>query len=209
MTPGFLSAPPNSREDRSLTSTQIVSSPTSEQKRFAAAYLASTRDELISAVLNLSLSQSLFKREPGEWSIADIVEHLVIIEGRVQALISRMPEAPHADPNRNDEETDRFIVHMLPRRISRVQAPEAALPKGDCTLPQAIDQFARKREETACLLAFAPCLRGRVIPHPIFGLWDGYQWILATASHTARHLAQIREIQATEAFPNSSVGTKI
>ena len=192
-----------------MTSTEIVSSPTSEQKRFAAAYLASTRDELTSAVTGLSPSQSLFKREPGEWSIAEIVEHLAIIEGRAQALISRLPEAPHADPDRNDEETDPFLIRMLPRRTSRVQAPEAALPKGKFTLPQAIEAFARKREETARLLESASCLRGRVIPHPIFGLWDGYQWILATAAHTTRHVAQIREIQGAQVFPKSRLRTEI
>jgi len=192
-----------------MTSTEIVSSPTYEEKRFAAAYLASTRDELTSAVAALSRSQSLFRRQPGEWSIAEIVEHLAIIEGRVHALISRLPGAPHADPDRNQEEIDPFIVQMLPRRISRVQAPEAALPKGKFTLPQAIEEFARKREETARLLESASYLRGRLIPHPIFGLWDGYQWILATASHTARHLAQIREIQRDEAFPNSPLRTTI
>lgn len=192
-----------------MTSTEIVSSPTSEEKRFAGAYLASTRDELTSAVAGLSPSQSLFQREPGGWSIAEIVEHLAIIEGRVQALISRLPEAPHAEPDRNQEEIERCIFQMLPRRTSRVQAPEAALPKGNFTLPDAIEEFVRKREETARLLESASCLRGRVIPHPIFGLWDGYQWILATASHTARHLAQIQEIQGDEAFPNSPLRTNI
>ena len=192
-----------------MTSTEIVSSPTSEQKRFAAAYLASTRDDLISAVASLSLSQSTFRREAGEWSIAQIVEHLAIIEGRVQALISRLPEAPHADPDRNHEQIDRFIFQMLPRRTSRLQAPEAALPKGNCTLVHAIEEFARKREKTTGLLESSSCLRGRVLPHPIFGLWDGYEWILATAAHTARHISQIREIQAAEACPNSPLRTNI
>jgi DinB superfamily len=192
-----------------MTSTEIVSSPTSEQKRFAAAYLASTADELISAVTGLSPSQSAFRREPGEWSIVQVVEHLAIIEGRVHALISRLPEAAHADPDRNEEQIDEFIVQMLPRRTSRLQAPEAALPKGKCTLSQAIEEFARKRGKTAGLLETCSCLRGRVLPHPIFVLWDGYQWILATASHTARHLAQIREIQAAAAFPNSPLSTEI
>jgi DinB superfamily len=190
-----------------MTSTEIAWSPTSGQKRFAAAYLASTRDELISAVTGLSQSQSIFRREPGEWSIAEVVEHLGIIEGRVQAVILRLPEAPFADPDRNEEQIDALIVHMLPRRTSRVQAPQAALPKGQCTLIQAMEEFARKREETAGLLESSSCLRGRVIPHPIFGPWDGYQWILATGAHTARHLAQIRDIQGAEAFPRARLST--
>ena len=49
----------------------------------------------------------------------------------------------------------------------------------------------------------APLLRGRVRPHPLFGPWDGFQWLLATGSHTARHNDQIREIKADVNFPGS------
>jgi hypothetical protein len=49
----------------------------------------------------------------------------------------------------------------------------------------------------------APLLRGRVWPHPLFGLWDGYQWLLATAAHTERHIQQIREAKADHNFPTS------
>src|SRR5437763_14398611 len=128
-----------------MTSTGIVSSPTSDQKSFAAAYLASTCDELAAAVVDLSLSQASFRREPDEWCIAGIVEHLAIIEGRVQAVISRMPDGTPAEPDRKDAELDNFIVQTVPQRTSRVQAPEPALPKGECTLSDALDEFRRKR----------------------------------------------------------------
>ena len=42
------------------------------------------------------------------------------------------------------------------------------------------------------------------MPHPVFGHWDGYQWMLAAGAHTARHVAQIREIQSTKGFPEFS-----
>jgi hypothetical protein len=189
-----------------MSSTETVSSPTSEEKRFAAAYLAATCDELTGAVTKLSPSQASFHREPGEWCVAEVVEHLAMIEGRVQAIISRLPDATPVEPDRKDTETDEFIVQNLPHRTVRVQAPEAALPKGQCTLTEALEEFRRKRDDTVRLLECAPCLRGRTLPHPIFGPWDGYQWILATGAHTARHLAQIREIQNHEAFPEPRGG---
>ena len=59
--------------------------------------------------------------------------------------------------------------------------------------------FLANREQTIeCLRA--PLLRGRVRPHPIFGPWDGYQWLLATAAHTSRHTDQIRELQAVRNY---------
>src|SRR4051794_11715089 len=94
------SSPAITGKDNSMTSTEIVSSATPEQKRFAAAYLGSTCDELAAVVTDLSLSQASFRRQPDEWCISGIVEHLAIIEGRVQAIISRMSEATPAEPDR-------------------------------------------------------------------------------------------------------------
>ena len=139
-----------------MISTELVSSPTSEQKRFAAAYLVSTCDELTGAVEALSPAQASFQRQAGEWCIAEIVEHLAIIEGRVQALMSRLPDATPAEPDRKDAEIDEFIVQAVPRRTSRVQAPEAALPKGHLTLTEALSEFRRKRDDTVRLSSVRP-----------------------------------------------------
>jgi len=186
-----------------MTTVETVPSPTPQQKDSAAAYLASSRDELMDAVKDLYHAQWTFQREPGEWSIAGILEHLAIIEGRVQMLISRLPDAPPAEPDRNEAEIEALILQAIPHRTSRVPAPDAAQPKGECTPFESFQEFIRKRERTLDFLHTAPCLRGRVLPHPVFGLWDGYQWILATAAHTVRHVDQIREIKSLKAYPKS------
>jgi hypothetical protein len=41
------------------------------------------------------------------------------------------------------------------------------------------------------------------MPNPFFGPWDGYQWLLAVASHTTRHTGQILEVKAHPNFPQS------
>jgi hypothetical protein len=40
-----------------------------------------------------------------------------------------------------------------------------------------------------------------VIPHPFFGFWDGYHWLLAAAAHGSRHAGQIAEIKSHPDFP--------
>jgi hypothetical protein len=44
-------------------------------------------------------------------------------------------------------------------------------------------------------------LRQHAVDHPLFGPWDGYQWLLAAASHGARHTGQLREVKADQNFP--------
>ncbi|MFL6451809.1 MAG: DinB family protein [Bryobacteraceae bacterium] len=191
-----------------MISAETVVTPTAQQKETAAAYLAATRDELTDALKNLSPAQWSFQRAPDEWSVADVVEHLAVLEGRIHLVIARLPEAAPAEPDRNDMEVDEFIIRAVPHRTSRVQASEAVQPKRQCTPADALREFMAKRAETVQLLESGPYLRGRVLPHPILGPWDGYQWILAAAAHTARHLDQIREIKSSEAFPKSTVGSE-
>src|SRR4051812_25112915 len=108
-----------------MTTTETLHSPSEEQKAFAAEYLASTRDQLVATVNSLSAAQCGFQRAPGEWSVAEVVEHLVIIEGRVQGLIARLPDAEAAEPGRDDSQIDQSVLETVPRRSSRIHAPEA------------------------------------------------------------------------------------
>jgi hypothetical protein len=39
-------------------------------------------------------------------------------------------------------------------------------------------------------------LRAHGLPHPVFGVFDGVQWILFAAAHTDSHLPQLRALQA-------------
>jgi hypothetical protein len=41
-------------------------------------------------------------------------------------------------------------------------------------------------------------LRAHGLPHPVFGVFDGIQWILFAAAHTDNHLPQLRALQARE-----------
>ena len=36
-----------------------------------------------------------------------------------------------------------------------------------------------------------PGARFTFVPHPVFGLMDGLQWVLFAAAHTERHRAQL------------------
>ncbi len=166
---------------------------TPAEKSKAAEFLGSTRDNLFHAVSDLSASEWVFKPAPDCWSTLEILEHLVLIEDRVHAIINGMPEAPAAAPDHPTSSMDERIISQVPLRASRFSASPAVVPSGQWTPEQALDRFLESRAQTLMLLDLAPALRGHVLPHPIFGPWDGYQWILAAAAHSARHTNQIVE----------------
>jgi hypothetical protein len=175
---------------------------TADEIAKASRHLSVTRDLLVESVTGHSASQWSFRPNYDSWSTAEILEHLVLIEGRVHAIIGNMSSAPEAESTGKQIEMDEIILNEVPKRTTKVKAPEPICPEGRWSGDEALQYFLTTRERTMQLLA-APLLRGRVRPHPLFGPWDGYQWLLATGSHTARHIDQIHEIQANVHFPGS------
>ncbi len=164
-----------------------------EEKRAAVFHLGATREGLLEAVEGLTEVEWRSRPAADRWSILEVVEHLAIVERRVHGVIGRMCAAPEAEPGRRDSEVDQFVLVKVARRGQRVEAPAPIQPTGQWSPEEALGQFLAGRAETLALVETAACLRGRVLPHPLFGPWDGYQWILATAAHSARHTGQILE----------------
>jgi len=174
---------------------------TAAERGFAAAYLAVTRDRLVEALNGLTAAQWSFKPAPDRWSIAETMEHIAIVEGRVPDIVGSMAQAPADAPNRDVRQVDAFVLVAVPMRHPKVKAPERIAPLGNRTGRQALEDFLANRVRTAALLSSSPNLRGRVVPHPILGPWDGYQWILAAGGHCARHTGQILEVKEGANFP--------
>jgi hypothetical protein len=171
------------------------------EKSTAATYLAQTRDGLVAAVQGLSDKQWRFRTSPDRWSIAGVVEHVAMVEERVHRVISTLDQAPEAESGRDELETDRLILAQIPARTSRVEAPPHVQPCGECEPDEALIRFLEARERTRELLESNGSLRGRIRPHPVFGPWDGYQWILGAGAHSARHTNQILETKSHAGFP--------
>ncbi len=183
----------------------IASSQTlpAEQIAEASRYLEDTRNALVDSVVGLSAQQWEFKPAQDRWSIAEIVAHLVIIEGRIHALIGRMGEAPEPPPEWNQAEMDARILREVPDRSAKVQAPAVLCPTEAWSRTEALARFFKTREQTIQLLS-GPSLRGHVLPHPIMGFWDGYQWLVAVGAHGMRHTGQILEVKSAPNFPPRS-----
>lgn len=184
---------------------QTSSSPIGAAERFTAiGQLTATRDALLQMVAELNESQCDFKTSGDSWSILEIVEHLVLIENRIHGVVAKMSEAPTADPGHSNTQIEEIILSEIPVRSTKLSAPAPVTPTRQWVPKEAFARFEKSRAATIALLDSAPALRGRVIPHPLFGPWDGYQWILATAAHTTRHTIQIAEIKADAAFPSAA-----
>ncbi len=185
------------------TASTIISDTglTTEEITRASRHLSVTRGFLLESVSGLSAAQWDFKPAHDVWSIAECLEHVVLIESGIHGIIEGMSDAPEA-PEGNRNEMDEFILNEIPKRSRKGKSPAHACPTGRWSGPEALQHFIQCREQGTRLLVTRR-LRGHAFPHPLFGPWDGYQWLLAAASHGARHTEQMREVKANPNFPST------
>jgi uncharacterized damage-inducible protein DinB len=155
--------------------------------------LEQVRRELWKAVDGLSDEE--INRKPAEnvWSIAQVLEHLYLVE---RALASQMK---HGLLEENEEPfPDKPIQRVLDRTV-RMMVPNPALePK---TEPQSLADLKEKLERTRqnfldVIATYDPeTLARRALLHAGFGLLSLKQWIEFIALHEKRHIEQIKEIR--------------
>ena len=181
----------------------------------ANAYIDKTRDGLIAAVQGLSETQWNFQPAPGCWSIAQILEHVVVTQEVVFASVfPRLAGAPPAPADHIREVVDELIVTRFAQRAKKFNGPEAVHPAGRWTPPECLTRLDANCVRLHAYLADMPDLREhavesrplKAITDGAYQFMDGYQWVLAMAAHTERHTGQILEVKADAHFPASEEG---
>ena len=135
-------------------------------------------------------------------AIAQIVEHIAVVEDGVGRLVSNLIKQIAESGARESEATlllsslDKFSIDV-PR--VRIAAPERVQPRESLPVADSLARLAvaRARMIDAYTRASGLALASASAPHPLAGPLNVYQWGLMTALHTRRHIHQIREMVAT------------
>jgi hypothetical protein len=155
--------------------------------------LDSVHQKLLGAVS--PLGPELYSQRPaeGEWSVAEIVHHLCLVEERV---IKELEGAIAREPRRVG-----FLRRLIPTsivsvRLIRVKAPKAMKPLNAPVKEVAIENFDRTRDslKTLCATHGNDRLRNVVFKHPFLGEIDGVATVSFVGYHEQRHYKQIREV---------------
>lgn len=163
-------------------------------------YLDSERATLRGAVERVPPELRDQQPGPDRWSVAQVLEHLGLIEKRVGLGMTKwVEEARHG--SLGPETGTASVMNSLPRQLiadrSRPRtAPEEVRPPGDIDARAAWEALENAREtlRSAFLSGDGLALSEVVQPHPILGPINLYQWMLFVGSHEERHTAQIIEI---------------
>ncbi len=155
------------------------------------------REATLSMISGLS-DEEFSDRARGEWSIAEILEHLVLAETGASKVIRKMlkekaamlPPYPADDAVLRVRETGRSRERMS-------EAPEAARPTGSYGKEEILALAERARDATRVsfeMLAKADP-RSAEFPHPFFGDMNLYEWPhRIILDHERQHRPQIEGI---------------
>jgi hypothetical protein len=155
--------------------------------------LDSVHQKLISAVS--ALEPNVYSQRPaeGEWSVAEIVHHLCLVENRV---IKELEGAIARAPQRVGLLRRLIPTSIVSLRLVRVKAPKAMNPLDAPGKALAIENFDRARNclKALCATHGIERFRNLIFKHPFLGEIDGVATVSFIGYHEQRHYKQIREV---------------
>jgi hypothetical protein len=141
------------------------------------------------------LEPQVFSHQPSEseWSVAQIVQHLCLVEERVlkdlELAIAKEPRSPGL--------LRRLVpTSIVASRLLRVKSPKAVTPVTVLEKNVAIENFNHARDslKQLCSTHGPDRFKQLVFKHPFLGDIDGVATISFIGYHEQRHYKQIREV---------------
>ncbi|QDI92067.1 DinB family protein [Salicibibacter halophilus] len=154
------------------------------------------RNDLLSGVEGLSDEQLNREVEEGRWTIAQVLEHLFLLEKGMTLTIEKELTNEDSQPARKKKP----IELTLERSGQEREAPEQLQPSNAFMTFEEIKE--RLGQSRATLLERlrnvddTTVLAKKSAKHPAFGTMDMEQWIEFIGLHERRHLQQIEELKA-------------
>jgi hypothetical protein len=155
--------------------------------------LDSIHQQLKSTVTPIGSEQFSKRPDENEWSVAEVVQHLYLVEERVLAELEKKVKEPPVKTS--------LLKKLVPMRIvafrfRRVIAPKAVRPADLLPKDTALQKYdeARDRMKRFCLEHGKGRLSQVSFLHPLLGYIDGTAAVRMVAFHEVRHFKQINEI---------------
>ena len=182
-----------------------ITGPASDDEiAYAIEQLESTKTALHDTVRGLSEVQLAAKPDTERWSVAECVEHIVLVEGGIFGRLQHNLQKDDDPAKRAEMQvSDVYLIKALRSRKSGVAAPAPFVPSGRFgSTAAALAAFDEQRNSIIDYVKSAPGnWRTHFFNHMVFGTLDAYQALLLFAGHCERHRRQIEEIKATPGFP--------
>lgn len=136
----------------------------------------------------------------GQWTPAQILWHVAKVERGVARLIERQLGSLEPMATVPPGPAPRDLLGLLDEfpfldRSQKARAPEGLRPPDEVDVIAERGRWVDGRVQLlVAMQAAGPKLSLVRYDHPLFGPFDGWQWVLMVARHEQRHLLQLREV---------------
>jgi hypothetical protein len=171
---------------------------TQQEREHVVAHLQMTQAWLTDEVSPLSAAQLNFRPAPDRWTVAEVIQHLVIAEPNYWKLFQDSLKQPPKKLDKQPTDAD-VLWYGIDRTQHDKTSPDQNPKDQHIDTTEALKTFLVMHAQ---LLAMARStnedLRAHAVPE--WGV-DSYQCLLEISAHEQRHILQIREIKASAGFP--------
>lgn len=157
--------------------------------------LQATADRLRAATVHLTPEDLARRREPGRWSVAEILDHLLKTYASTAYILNRSVEqnTPKGRRPTLRERVSAWVVVDLGYFPTGVKTPAVAMPSASpkpTVRDDALDALAQlDAATTAAEERFGRLTK--LANHPVLGPFDARQWRQFHLVHTRHHILQI------------------
>jgi hypothetical protein len=160
-------------------------------------YVEEKRKELLQSFAGARSNQLSRRSAQDSWSVAEILDHLRMVESGVARLITkRVGQAKEA--GLSEEKSTASVMPSFDRYSAILEgavlkSPDVVLPRTDIDFKEALDGLESSRQALRTAVASANGLALGEIKHThaVLGELDLYQWLIFVGQHEGRHKKQI------------------
>ncbi len=135
---------------------------------------------------------------PAEWSIAEVIEHLVLVERGIAAALAKAPDPARPRVVRWDQGFRFLAMRVALKGGARIKAPTAVvLPTGELPWHALLSRWeVERRGFEEWLLSVEPeIIHTPRFRHPIVGWLDIPRALTFVGDHLDHHVGQIARIE--------------
>jgi hypothetical protein len=159
------------------------------------------REKLKALIGNLTEEQASIVSDGEKWSLAQLIEHIAIVETGMIGICSRLLSKAQAEDKKSDGSakiSEDFLIKANESVKRKLEAPERVRPTGTKTIAESMTKMAENREKLKTMRSMFETFDATAhkFPHPAFGDLTAHEWLVLIGGHEARHLKQIKNLLA-------------
>lgn len=157
------------------------------------------RQRLRELLSSLTPEQVAALPEGEEWTIAQIVEHVSIVdEGALRICAKLLKKAADAGQTSDGRATisEAFLESAGKSVTVKLEAPDFVKPSGEVSIADSLAKLEATAERVREMRVLFETVDGTdpKFPHPYFGDLSAQEWLALKGGHEMRHIKQIERV---------------